>query len=160
PEMSSEPDQKWHAKEALEAEQSGRWYAALFHLTVLIAAQPDDTGLLRRRGEALGRLGQTKRAAADFSRLREQELLQQQAMEKIAVLAAWERDQAAYNAVAGRMMAFIKLQRGRPMFQPFPDHLSLIVLAPAGAHAPRLREALELADNRLASSPGDWVWLS
>src|SRR5262249_16983492 len=139
---------------------SGRWYAALVHLTVLIGAHSDDTGLMRRRGEALGRLGETKRAVTDFSRLRENELLQQQAMEKIAVLAAWERDQGAYNAVAARMMALVKLQRGGHILQTFRDQLSLMVLAPAGANSPRLREALELADNRLASSPRDWDWLS
>ena len=40
---------RWHLLQATEAEQDEAWFAAAFHLTRLLAADPDNAELLDRR---------------------------------------------------------------------------------------------------------------
>jgi tetratricopeptide (TPR) repeat protein len=65
---SPEEDQVWHRREAKEAETTGQWFAAIWHLDRLIAAQPAD-GLRRlHRGRAYAELGQQEQAFADYTK--------------------------------------------------------------------------------------------
>jgi hypothetical protein len=58
----------WRRQQAAEAERSGRWFAAAFHLSRLIEADPSDASLHARRGKAHAHQGQWGRAAADLLR--------------------------------------------------------------------------------------------
>jgi hypothetical protein len=50
-------DRAWHAVEADEAENAGRWFAAAFHLELLARDQPGDPVLKRRLEKALAERG-------------------------------------------------------------------------------------------------------
>jgi WD40 repeat protein len=67
---SSEDWQKrrrsWREQQADAAEKAGRWFAAAFHLSRLIDAEPHDAALYARRCMAYGRQGLWSRAIADL----------------------------------------------------------------------------------------------
>ena len=48
----------WHQREAEASEKAQQWFAAVFHLDRLIAAQPDDRPLRNRRTSAYAHLNQ------------------------------------------------------------------------------------------------------
>ncbi len=51
-----------------DSEATGQWFAARWHLSRALKAQPDDAALLARRGEAATLLRQWEAAIADFER--------------------------------------------------------------------------------------------
>jgi WD40 repeat protein len=53
-------------KQAGDAEKTGRWFAAAFHLSRLIDAEPNDAALYARRCKAYAMQGQWSKAAADL----------------------------------------------------------------------------------------------
>ena len=59
-------DPAWHEPMALEAEQDGNAFAAIWHLDRLIAARPDDWSLHARRAPGVVPSHQFDRAAADY----------------------------------------------------------------------------------------------
>jgi hypothetical protein len=58
----------WRDQQAAEAEASGRWFAAAFHLGWMIRERPDDPSLYARRVRAGAHLGRWGDAAADLLR--------------------------------------------------------------------------------------------
>jgi WD40 repeat protein len=56
----------WRRQQAAAAERDGRWFAAAFHLSRLIEAEPADASLYDRRGRARALQGQWAKAAADL----------------------------------------------------------------------------------------------
>jgi hypothetical protein len=58
----------WHRCQATDAEIGGQWYAAAWHLSRLIKAEPGDAAFRQRRGWARGELGQWAKASEDFAR--------------------------------------------------------------------------------------------
>src|SRR5262249_28657502 len=56
----------WHRTQAAEFERAGLWFAAAFHLSQLIQAEPQDGMHHLRRGWALARQGKTDAAKQDF----------------------------------------------------------------------------------------------
>jgi WD40 repeat protein/serine/threonine protein kinase/tetratricopeptide (TPR) repeat protein len=68
-----EPDQRttafaWHRQEAQSHEEARQWFAAAFHLSWLIKADPADPSPYARRGTVRARLGQWDQAAADWAK--------------------------------------------------------------------------------------------
>jgi predicted NACHT family NTPase len=63
-----EQQRLWRRQQAAEAERGGRWFAAAFHLSRLIEAEPADASLYARRGKAHALQGHRARAAADLRR--------------------------------------------------------------------------------------------
>jgi hypothetical protein len=61
-----EQQRLWQEQQAAEAEKGGRWFAAAFHLSRLLAAGPADAALYARRGTAYALQGQWAKAAADL----------------------------------------------------------------------------------------------
>jgi WD40 repeat protein/tetratricopeptide (TPR) repeat protein len=59
----------WHEYEAEEAEHTGHWFTARWHLDHLIAAEPDDVALRNRRARAAAALKDWPTAVADYSRV-------------------------------------------------------------------------------------------
>ncbi len=57
----------WHEGAAAASEAGGRWFAAAFHLSHLLAAQPEGAELYVRRGRAFAELGRWDRAGADHT---------------------------------------------------------------------------------------------
>ena len=55
----------WHKQEAADFVSRGQWFAAAFHLGYLIAHDPADVDLRRRRALAFTKLGELDKAAAD-----------------------------------------------------------------------------------------------
>jgi tetratricopeptide (TPR) repeat protein len=64
---------QWHRAEADAADRGENWFAALFHLQRLLALQPNDLGVVQRRGFAHLRLGHWHAAIEDFSRVLERQ---------------------------------------------------------------------------------------
>jgi hypothetical protein len=56
----------WHTKQAADAEKMGHWFAAAFHLSRLIDADPADAALYARRCKAYALQGQWSNAFADL----------------------------------------------------------------------------------------------
>ena len=44
--------QFWQEEQAADAEKAGRWFAARFHLNLLLKDDPNNADLIRRRNEA------------------------------------------------------------------------------------------------------------
>jgi WD40 repeat protein/serine/threonine protein kinase/tetratricopeptide (TPR) repeat protein len=80
--IRADPEQRWvflpdptspeqelvrHRREAEEAEKTGQWFAAAWHLDRLVAHEPDAVPLRARRGRALLGAGQADRALADLT---------------------------------------------------------------------------------------------
>jgi WD40 repeat protein len=63
----------WHARFAQESENDGDWFAAEFHLSRLLDADPANGSLLFRRGVARACLGRWAEAMADFGKALEQQ---------------------------------------------------------------------------------------
>jgi WD40 repeat protein/serine/threonine protein kinase/tetratricopeptide (TPR) repeat protein len=61
------PTPTWHAQEAEDSEAAGQWFAAIYHLDRLLAAQPESADLRLRRGRAHMHLGQSDQALDDFA---------------------------------------------------------------------------------------------
>jgi WD40 repeat protein len=59
----------WHQEQARESEAGQDWFAAAFHLSRLLDAQPGDADLLSRRAQPRAELGDWTAAVADLSRL-------------------------------------------------------------------------------------------
>jgi dipeptidyl aminopeptidase/acylaminoacyl peptidase len=66
--LDREQQNLWHTNQAADAEKSGRWFAAAFHLSRLIDADPAKAALYARRGLAYARQGLWARPAADLRR--------------------------------------------------------------------------------------------
>jgi WD40 repeat protein len=64
--LDREQQDLWHTKQAADAERSGQWFAAAFHLGRLIDADPASPSLYARRGAAYALQGQWDKAAADL----------------------------------------------------------------------------------------------
>jgi dipeptidyl aminopeptidase/acylaminoacyl peptidase len=64
--LDREQQDLWHTKQAADAEKSGQWFAAAFHLGRLIDADPASPSLYARRGTAYALQGQWARAVADL----------------------------------------------------------------------------------------------
>jgi Flp pilus assembly protein TadD len=58
----------WHLRETSSSVQTGRGFAACWHLDRLIAAMPEDGALHARRGRARAELGRWAEADADFAK--------------------------------------------------------------------------------------------
>jgi dipeptidyl aminopeptidase/acylaminoacyl peptidase len=58
----------WREQQAADAEQSGQWFSAAFHLSRLIDAEPADAALYARRAWAEVRLARWREAAEDLLR--------------------------------------------------------------------------------------------
>jgi tetratricopeptide (TPR) repeat protein len=58
----------WHRREARDNVMARQWFAAIFHLTPLIDAQPNAGDLRVRRAYAYAELGQEDKAARDFAK--------------------------------------------------------------------------------------------
>jgi hypothetical protein len=56
----------WHTNQAADAEKAGRWFAAAFHLSRMIYADPASPSLYARRGVAHALQGRRYKAAADL----------------------------------------------------------------------------------------------
>ena len=56
----------WLQRQAADAEKAGQWFAAAFHLSRLIDAEPADASLFLRRGLAYAHLGRWADAGADL----------------------------------------------------------------------------------------------
>jgi predicted NACHT family NTPase len=56
----------WHTKQAADAEKTGHWFAAAFHLSRMIEANPADPALYARRCKAYALQGQWSNALADL----------------------------------------------------------------------------------------------
>lgn len=145
------PADRWHARQAAEAERDWRWYAAVVHLDALVAAAPDDPAFRRRRAEVLARLGRFDRAAEDLKRLGPNDLNHPDVQEAIAVISAWLHDDRAHQAIGARLSGLLR-------FDSRSERGWLLVLSPGdGAGA---RAALGLAEMRLKTTPGDPGWLA
>src|SRR5262249_32495301 len=59
---------EWHRHTAAAAERGSQWFAAAFHLTRLVAAEPDDPAHRLRRGLASAHLGRWNEAFADLGK--------------------------------------------------------------------------------------------
>jgi WD40 repeat protein/tetratricopeptide (TPR) repeat protein/tRNA A-37 threonylcarbamoyl transferase component Bud32 len=59
----------WHRQEAQAGEASRAWFAAAFHLSALLDADPRDAQLLSRRAQAYENFGSWDQAQSDLSRL-------------------------------------------------------------------------------------------
>jgi hypothetical protein len=66
--LDREQQTVWHTNQAADAERAGRWFAAAFHLSRLIDADPASPSLYARRGTAYALQGQWAKAAADLLR--------------------------------------------------------------------------------------------
>ncbi len=151
PGSPSVPADRWHAHEAMEAERYGRWHAAVVHLDPLVAASPGDSALLRRRAEALARIGRFDRAAEDFGRVRGGDLFHPDVRQAIAVLSAWCRDARAYQALSTTIFRSLPAVAFPARFISVgADLASPLVLAPVDAAW--ARELLALAERRLGAS--------
>ncbi len=58
----------WHEGEAHACQETKEWYGAAWHLSRLLAAEPDNGPWLRQRGDAHAALRRWAEAAADYSR--------------------------------------------------------------------------------------------
>ena len=61
----------WRLQEAADCEWNQQWFAAAFHLSLLLRDEPMNPSLYLRRAEAYTRLGQPDRAAADRAKAAE-----------------------------------------------------------------------------------------
>jgi WD40 repeat protein/serine/threonine protein kinase/tetratricopeptide (TPR) repeat protein len=133
----------WSRGEAATCEKDKQWSAAIWHLDRLLAAQPDQEHLHRRRGQAYAELGQWDQAAADFAKAIGLKQLDIETWFQHALLRLAVGDHAGYRSACGGM-----LER----FGPTADRQISIKLAAACLLAPEavtqyggLVRALELA---------------
>jgi WD40 repeat protein len=66
PEDQEKRQRHWREQQAADAERSREWFAAAFHLSRLIAADPASPSLYARRGTAYALQGQWSKAVADL----------------------------------------------------------------------------------------------
>jgi WD40 repeat protein len=66
PEDQEKRQRFWREQQAAQAEKVRRWFAAAFHLTRLIDAEPADPMLYARRCQAYAHQGQWSKAVADL----------------------------------------------------------------------------------------------
>ena len=91
----------WHDRLALEAERSGHWFAALWHLDRLIARRPQDWSAHARRSRARRKAGDKSGADTDFALARE--------LDAAGQLHVWQAhedfDRATHAMTQGRWQA-------------------------------------------------------
>jgi WD40 repeat protein/tetratricopeptide (TPR) repeat protein len=86
-------DADWHDAEIDACENARQWFAALFHLNLLLAERPGEASLYHRRGHVHAELGRWDEGQADFAAAAEKDP---------AYLPAW------------RALALAQLAGGRP----------------------------------------------
>jgi WD40 repeat protein/serine/threonine protein kinase len=89
----------WHRDTAAACIPRRQWFAATFHLTQLLAAQPGQADLLARRGQALAELGHWDRAEADCTQAIAQGVADPEAWYVQALLRLRAGDRAGYRTV-------------------------------------------------------------
>jgi tetratricopeptide (TPR) repeat protein len=81
---------RWHREWAVGNERSQQWFAAAFHLSRLIEAEPADGSHHLRRGIALARLGRKDEAGKDFARARELDVSELALAEAYSSAGQWD----------------------------------------------------------------------
>jgi tetratricopeptide (TPR) repeat protein len=69
---------EWHSQEAKDSENRKQWFAAAWHLSWMIDAEPADGILHRRRGRAHTELSDWVKAEADYTKAIEQQVADQE----------------------------------------------------------------------------------
>jgi dipeptidyl aminopeptidase/acylaminoacyl peptidase len=64
--VDREQQHLWHSRQAADCEKTSHWFAAAFHLSRLIEADPTDASLYARRYKAYALQGQWSKAFADL----------------------------------------------------------------------------------------------
>jgi WD40 repeat protein/serine/threonine protein kinase/tetratricopeptide (TPR) repeat protein len=142
----------WHEREAQSCAQSGRWFAAIFHLQHAIAAEPSRWVLYGRRGNAHAELGQFEQAAADFTRGLEIAPDHLGLWHHRAILYLSAGDSAGYQGACKIMLQ--RCPRSRD-----PNSMAwMCTLAPDAVADPTL--PVQLAKEALLARPGDYASLN
>jgi WD40 repeat protein len=129
---SAEDGQTWRRQEADACEQSQDCPAAVFHLTQLLEAGPDDGELRVRRGRCLVVWAQEERARGD----------------EAAFTRKWDRAVADLNSAEQRGGAQL-------LTSDACNEIAWPMVSLAGANAARLRTALRFAELGSRLAPGD-----
>lgn len=92
--LAQESVSRWHAAEALAAEDAGQLNSALWHLDRWIALEPNSWLPLARRARLHALLGDAAEAKSDLAAVA--------AQAGAETLASWHQHQAALDRITGR----------------------------------------------------------
>jgi tetratricopeptide (TPR) repeat protein len=96
--VSSETELRdWRRQRADDGESAGLWYGVRWNLDHLLAADPKDTRLRLRRGDASAEFGDWHEARKDFAAVAEQEPERYDAPTRLAVLELRAGNDVAYE---------------------------------------------------------------
>jgi WD40 repeat protein/tetratricopeptide (TPR) repeat protein len=153
PSEPADPPQQWHSRLAEEAEEGYRYFSAVFHLSRLVDAKPEDPVLRKRRGEMRAELGDLAKAEADFAAAAARWPENRQVALSLGLLRARLGDAEGHHAACNLMDRVQRTPADRPV-----EELSLLGLR-AGSTRPLLEHRLEELNTRVDTN-GSYNYLA
>jgi WD40 repeat protein/tetratricopeptide (TPR) repeat protein len=152
--MAAENDSFWHRRQAIEAQLAGQWFAALWHLDRLLAANPSESQFWADRGQAHAQLAQWQEASRDYARACQLGNPDLQVWFNHACLRLYLGDEKTYRQVCETLLA---RQAATNNPADLNDVAAACSLAPRAV--PNLERIVRLAEKPFAKDPDNPAFL-